>query len=543
MREIQHNIAALNSYRQLSGNNNALSKNLEKLSSGYRINRAGDDAAGLAISEKMRAQIKGLETAQKNANDGISLVQTAEGNLTEVHSMLNRMVELATQSANGTYDDSVDRANLQKEVDSLLDEIDRIAEGANFNGIKLLDGSLGGAKVTATDSVAAVVTNAGTLDNKLAGGTATVGNITEGTAGGAKATVEISFAEITGPTAGAEGAKVSYSIGGKTIDIDVTKNMTADEVAKAVKDKLAGVKFNDGATDIEFKVTGDDGNGKLTLTAVTDATTQLTGKVNIAAPTPTQGTIGKVDGKDGVQGKISMDFDGRVGTDVIGGTLTVGEGDNAKVYEFVKTGEKATIDGATAIEIAEDADAKAIAAAVGAAVTGVENADGEAYDTDVDGSTVTFTEQAAVTNTTGNKTPKIEFKGGGLTLQVGDTNDSYQKVRVTVGSMSAKSLGIDGIDISTQTGASDAIAKIKTAINTVSSQRGDLGAIQNRLDHTINNLGVQTENMTAAESRIRDTDMAEEMMAYTKNNILVQAAQAMLAQANTVPQGVLQLLQ
>ena len=127
--------------------------------------------------------------------------------------------------------------------------------------------------------------------------------------------------------------------------------------------------------------------------------------------------------------------------------------------------------------------------------------------------------------------------------QVGDTNDDYQKVRVTVGSMSAKSLGIDGIDISTQTGASDAIAKIKTAINTVSSQRGDLGAIQNRLDHTINNLGVQTENMTAAESRIRDTDMAEEMMAYTKNNILVQAAQAMLAQANTVPQGVLQLLQ
>ena len=540
---IQHNIAALNSYRQLSGNNNALSKNLEKLSSGYRINRAGDDAAGLAISEKMRAQIKGLETAQKNANDGISLVQTAEGNLTEVHSMLNRMVELATQSANGTYDDSVDRANLQKEVDSLLDEIDRIAEGANFNGIKLLDGSLGGAKVTATDSVAAVVTNAGTLDNKLAGGTATVGNITEGTAGGAKATVEISFAEITGPTAGAEGAKVSYSIGGKTIDIDVTKNMTADEVAKAVKDKLAGVKFNDGATDIEFKVTGDDGNGKLTLTAVTDATTQLTGKVNIGAPTPTQGTIGKVDGKDGVQGKISMDFDGRVGTDVIGGTLTVGEGDNAKVYEFVKTGEKATIDGAVAIEVAEDADAKAIAAAVAAAVTGVTNADGEAYDTAVDGSTVTFTENAAEADTTGNKTPKIEFKGGGLTLQVGDTNDDYQKVRVTVNSMSAKSLGIDGIDISTQTGASDAIAKIKTAINTVSSQRGDLGAIQNRLDHTINNLGVQTENMTAAESRIRDTDMAEEMMAYTKNNILVQAAQAMLAQANTVPQGVLQLLQ
>ena len=139
---IQHNIAALNSYRNLTGNNSAVSKNLEKLSSGYRINRAGDDAAGLAISEKMRAQITGLNTAQKNAQDGISLVQTAEGALTEVHSMLNRMVELAGQSANGTYSESIDRENLQKEIESLRDEIDRIADSTNFNGINLLDGSL-----------------------------------------------------------------------------------------------------------------------------------------------------------------------------------------------------------------------------------------------------------------------------------------------------------------------------------------------------------------------------------------------------------------
>ncbi|MCQ4725568.1 flagellin [Anaerotignum faecicola] len=542
---IQHNIAALNSYRQLSGNNNALSKNLEKLSSGYRINRAGDDAAGLAISEKMRAQIKGLETAQKNANDGISLVQTAEGNLTEVHSMLNRMVELATQSANGTYDDSVDRANLQKEVDSLLDEIDRIAEGANFNGIKLLDGSLGGAKVTTTDSVAAVVTNAGTPDNKLAGGTAAVGNVIEGQVG-SKASFELTFQAITGPTAGAEGAKAKYTVGGVNVEIDVTKDMTADEVAKAVKDKLVGVKFNDGTNgDITFEVTADDNNGKLTLTATANGLTNFAGGTNVTvgAPTLTQGTIGKVDGKDGVQGKVSMDFDGRVGSDLIGGSITVGKGDAAKVYEFVKTGEKGAIDGATVIELDENATAEEIAQKVGAAITGVENADGDGYTTAVDGSVVSFTETDPVATTKGNKAPAVEFKGGGLMLQVGDTNDDYQKVRVTVGSMSAKSLGIDGIDISTQTGASDAIAKIKTAINTVSSQRGDLGAIQNRLDHTINNLGVQTENMTAAESRIRDTDMAEEMMAYTKNNILVQAAQAMLAQANTVPQGVLQLLQ
>ena len=170
---IQHNIAALNSYRQLSGNNSAVSKNLEKLSSGYKINRAGDDAAGLAISEKMRAQITGLETAQKNANDGISLVQTAEGALTEVHSMLNRMVELADQSANGTDDNETDRANLQKEVKSLLDEIDRIAEGTNFNGINLLDGSLSTTELNVTNATV------------KAGG----GNITQNAATGAQSLI------------------------------------------------------------------------------------------------------------------------------------------------------------------------------------------------------------------------------------------------------------------------------------------------------------------------------------------------------------------
>ena len=152
---IQHNIMAMNAYRNYSNNTSALSKNLEKLSSGYKINRAGDDAAGLAISEKMRAQITGLETAQKNAKDGISLVQTAEGALTEVHDMLNRMVELADQSANGTYDNETDRANLQKEVNQLKEEINRIADSANFNGIKLLDGSLseGGSKAVEISGV------------------------------------------------------------------------------------------------------------------------------------------------------------------------------------------------------------------------------------------------------------------------------------------------------------------------------------------------------------------------------------------------------
>ncbi len=277
---IQHNIMAMNAYRNYNNNTSALSKNLEKLSSGYKINRAGDDAAGLAISEKMRAQITGLETAQKNAKDGISLIQTAEGALTEVHDMLNRMVELATQSANGTYDNDVDRKNLQAELDQLRTEINRISDSANFNGIKLFDGSV--------------------------------------------------------------------SIGASAI-----------------------------------------------------------------------------------------------------------------------------------------------------------------------------------------------------TLQIGDTSESFNVLSFTLGKMDATalSIGASAVAITNAAVAGSAISAIKAAINKVSTVRGQLGAYQNRLDHTINNLSVMTENIQDAESTIRDTDVADEMMAYTKNNILIQSAQAMLAQANQVPQGVLQLLQ
>ena len=270
---IQHNIPALSSHRNLTNNNSAVSKNLEKLSSGYRINRAGDDAAGLAISEKMRAQITGLQTAQKNAEDGVSLVQTAEGALTEVHSMLNRMVELATQSANGTYSDA-NRAEMQKEIDALNNEIDRIGATSNFNGTTLFDG-----------------------------------------------------------------------------------------------------------------------------------------------------------------------------------------------------------------------------------------------------------------NTTS------------IVLHVGESSSANNQISVTLSAMNATSIGVKAISIQDATTAKDAIDTINDAIDNISSMRSDFGALQNRLEHTINNLGVQTENITAAESRIRDVDMAKEMMAYTKNNILVQASQAMLAQANQIPQGVLQLLQ
>ena len=364
---IQHNIMAMNAYRNYTNNTSALSKNLEKLSSGYKINRAGDDAAGLAISEKMRAQITGLETAQKNAKDGISLVQTAEGALTEVHDMLNRMVELADQSANGTYDDATDRANLQKEFDQLKNEIDRIADSSNFNGINLLDGSM--------DS--------------------------------------------------------------KKTDIDIT--------------------------------------GK------------ISGTINGAAIT------------SGTQLNLS-------GTFKAGDTVTI----DGKTYTFnaAATGS----DGATFSNLAS------LAAA--AAKNGV---------------TLNTAQATQVT---------ITKAGADLTLQIGDTSADYNKLKVGIQDMHASELKLDdNVKISDQDSAQKAVDVIKTAINTVSSVRGTLGATQNRLDHTINNLSVMTENIQDAESTIRDTDVADEMMAYTKNNILVQSAQAMLAQANQVPQGVLQLLQ
>ena len=491
---IQHNIAALNSYRNLTGNNNAVSKNLEKLSSGYRINRAGDDAAGLAISEKMRAQITGLNTAQKNAQDGVSLVQTAEGALTEVHSMLNRMVELADQSANGTYDNPVDRANLQKEIASLKDEIDRIADSTNFNGINLLDGSL---STTKLDLAAGTLGGQATTVKEIpATGT------TSGIAGHDKAamgehTLTVEYADENGTL---HKVDVKYKI-----DTADDKGKAIDAILKAVSqnDTLSSV-FNitkdTDSVNFESKVTGSKG-AKVVNVSTTDTTSKMDADKAI----------------DGENAKVQTQNAGTTITE--GDTITL----NGKTYEFVKDAStEPTKKGATAVVVGADNNAtlgnlnKALESA------GIK-AEFEANNKDL------------VFSSTKN--------GAGLTLQIGDTSADFNQMTVSVSDMHTDALGIADIDISTQAGAKAAVDKIKSAINSVSSTRGDLGAIQNRLEHTINNLSVTAENMTAAESRIRDVDMANEMMAYTKNNILVQSSQAMLAQANQLPQGVLQLLQ
>ena len=407
---IQHNIMAMNAYRNYTNNTSALSKNLEKLSSGYKINRAGDDAAGLAISEKMRAQITGLDKAQDNAKDGISLVQTAEGALTEVHDMLNRMYELAEQSANGTYDVETDRANLQKEVEQLKSEINRIADSANFNGIKLLDGSMSATAVT-----------------KIRGA-------------------------ATGSKAG--------------VDVSIMADSVIDSTGKR--------------TDLKFKLAA--------------------------------GTTNSVGVKVAKDGSV---------------TITVANKDK---------------DGHTAADI-QALLAKATASGTGVSddmLESVQNATVTGAGISVPASAANASGWTSLAKGNGNTTPNT---GKPLTLQIGDTSDSFNQLKVGIKDCHVDALGLTDMKIGDQDSAAKALDKIKSSINYVSDVRGTLGATQNRLDHTINNLSVMQENIQDAESTIRDTDVADEMMAYTKNNILIQSAQAMLAQANQVPQGVLQLLQ
>ena len=551
---IQHNIAALNSYRQLGNNNNSVSKNLEKLSSGFRINRAGDDAAGLAISEKMRAQITGLNTAQKNAQDGISLVQTAEGALTEVHSMLNRMVELANQSSNGIYDNAVDRTNMQKEITSLKDEIDRIAEGTNFNGIKLLDGSLDGAGSAGAN---------GLVGGKIANWKAAVFTGTGKDASGASA---VDFSKKDAILVDGSRVEVDWSTLSADEQALLTKNWTTNTSATDSKNAAALMektinaaidKANkDRGTSIDYVSVTSTANKGFTITSGMKGTgASSIGFDQSAKPTTNKTVLGIVTGVTDTQATAAA-----TSTLIIDPTSANGS------FNMLINGEAVNITTSTLTGTSSANDiVTQLKTAIETALTNYDTAKGTTGTPDaMQGKvTVSFNNQGALefTNTSGNKIGFSDkeggevaktlgisaegkaIAGGGLTLQIGDTAEDFNQLNVSVSDMSTKSLGIDSISVATQAGASAAVDKIKAAINTVSSTRGTLGAVQNRLEHTINSLSVSAENMTAAESRIRDVDMASEMMDYTKNNILVQASQAMLAQANQIPQGVLQLLQ
>ena len=546
---IQHNIMAMNAYRNYTNNTSALSKNLEKLSSGYKINRAGDDAAGLAISEKMRAQITGLETAQKNAKDGISLVQTAEGALTEVHDMLNRMVELADQSANGTYDNETDRANLQKEVQQLKDEINRIADSANFNGIKLLDGSMdaegigGGANMSvnfgSVTAYEAGVSNADPTFSVSLDGLSLKANASSGSlvlnVGGQNITLKFSGA-TKGSAVSLGSLKLSASsatLGGIKYDITVSQGSLKFKMASSVV-LTAGMTLN---PSFEVKV------GNATGASIES------GLINKGTQVITSGVIG------GAEKMATATFE--ITKDMLANGATIKIGDQTFTIDYSKSKDEAT---GTTIGVKDllTKDGQLDNAAIDEVITRITDAgQNNALFTIGNNGNNQITLQSktglnSATYATLDTADEIKKQvavnaptqpGKALTLQIGDTSDSFNRLSVSIQDMHVDSLGIEDLDISTQAGAQSAVDKIKAAINTVSSVRGTLGATQNRLDHTINNLSVMTENIQDAESTIRDTDVADEMMAYTKNNILIQSAQAMLAQANQVPQGVLQLLQ
>ena len=536
---IQHNIMAMNAYRNYNNNNKSLSGNLEKLSSGYKINRAGDDAAGLAISEKMRAQITGLDAAQKNVKDGISLVKTGEGAMQEVQDMLKRMKYLATQSSNGTYQDEVDRENLQKEVDALKDEINRIADSANFNGIKLLDGSLsstggaGGAGAPTVGGLETTTTDATKFTVDSAAPTGFTGTLNDGD----QLSLTVNYTDASGANK-SEKVTVTYK-GDATSGKLVTANGTEIAVgtAQQASSKELGNAFNaaikeNSALSGTFKTSVDATNGKITFTAKEGGAATSVGSIT------ENWTASAVDQVDKAQqlGTPTAGEDAYESFDFAGGDYSVGDvfTVNGQKFAFVNSEADAAKLGSN-VNCVKLAAAGTVAAADVTEMVKVLQGKTGAMGIEADAGTAT----------------QINFKSstiagaagsGGLTLQIGDTPDDYNQMKVVIGDMHTKALGIDGLDISNQTSAKEAINVIKNAINQVSSVRGDLGAVQNRLEHTSNNLSVMAENIQDAESTIRDTDVAEEMMSYVKNNILVQSAQAMLAQANQVPQGVLQLL-
>lgn len=491
---IQHNIMALNSNRQLGVNNSAVARSLEKLSSGYRINRAGDDAAGLAISEKMRAQIKGLEAASDNSQDAISLVQTAEGGLQEVHSMLNRMTELATKSANGTYTDDVDRKALQDEISALKDEINRIADGTDFNGIKLLDGTMG----TGTAGISVTTgANTGTVD-----------------------ATTVSFAAPEGyqiDMKSAAATSIKWDAGTKKLTVELKAGDTFTQ--EDINNLLAGATGTPAEAVGKVSITIDKTivagtAGGAILTGTSAAAKQGSKTMGAAKPiTITADKAGAVPAARTFQMTSAAGAAG-VSVDAVSG----------KVVVNLEAGKKYS-----------SSEINSMLADAGAGMT--IKFDGDMTTTELTSAADGFGTAQTLDNGAGLSA------GGGLKLQIGDTSESYNQLDLSIADMHVSALDLNSVDISTRDGASAAMSKIKTAINTVSTSRGKLGAIQNRLEHTINNLGVTTENITSAESRIRDVDMAKEMMNYTKNSVLVQSAQAMLAQANQQPQSVLQLLQ
>ena len=462
---VQHNITAMNANRMLGMTTNSLSKSTEKLSSGYRINRAADDAAGLTISEKMRKQIRGLDQASTNAEDGVSAVQTAEGALTEVHSMLQRMNELAVQASNGTNSQS-DRQAIQDEISQLTTEIDRVAETTKFNETYLLKGG---------DDTKDVYMNGHDAGLK--------GTLTDGAT---SATFKVA--------AGALDAGKKVTIGGK-----------------------------------EYTIGGSVDDAKALITAAEGAKADQTIQIDGATYTYKKAATKWVD----AGGTDVADINDKIKK---GSTVTYGD----KTVTVLNDNNKTGIDDADSTVISAAKAVELMTAELTAAnKIGVDDATSVSV-----GTKAAYTSDAGVEFTITKGSAKVADRLS-FNLHVGSDADMTNKISVNIETMNSSYLGIKGLNVADDSGnaATYAVDAIADAVAKVSEQRSALGAVQNRLEHTIDNLDNVVENTTSAESRIRDTDMAEEMVAYSKNNILQQAGQSMLAQANQANQGVLSLLQ
>ena len=490
---VQHNMQAANANRMLNVTTSAQSKSTEKLSSGYRINRAADDAAGLTISEKMRKQIRGLDQASTNAQDGVSSVQTAEGALTEVHSMLQRMNELATQAANGTNSKDSDRQAIQDEIDQLTTEIDRVSETTKFNETYLLKGEAG------TKTINMKAHDAGLKGTLTDNGDGTATFVMDSLNAGDKVSI---------------GGK-NYTIGAivkdatDAIDTENGKNANPDITLNGVTYKYVTAKTADTTNKLGSVGAGYYADGKYDNSNNTNVTAKY---ADLAAL--------KQDVAEGSTVKV-----GNIEMNVMKGA-----------NDGIDDNDSTVISKAKAYELAskELLAANSIGDTEGNAKVGIgANVDTAVDLTNGDGTFSIKVGQAKVANS-------LAFS-----LHVGADADMTNKIQVNIDAMDSASLGIKGLNVKDDSGnaATYAVDAISDAISKVSSQRSSLGAVQNRLEHTINNLDNVVENTTTAESRIRDTDMAEEMVNYSKNNILAQAGQSMLAQANQSNQGVLSLLQ
>lgn len=480
---INHNISALRASNQLLRTNSALDKSIEKLTSGYRINRAADDAAGLAISQKMKTQIRGLDQASRNASDGISLIQTAEGALSEVESMLQRMRELSVQAANGTNTDE-DREAIQNEIDQLNEEIDRISDTTEFNTKTLLNGNVD-RKSYSDNSNVKLISLTDAVQSKAYQVTVTK----EAT----KATLEGNA--INGLNNGCMTESGKFCINGQEVEIN------EGESIQSVYQKLR--KLGDSINvDVSYDTTGDIGAGsKITIQAqdfgskydveIYSDNSALLDQLGLSGATETEGTDAEV-------------------------TLLKND---TKVETFTNT---------------------TTYAADGNKIT-ITDKDGFEMTLEVQEGIMTPPDPTDPTSTANTDAIITVLEQGPVVLQIG-ANEG-QTIKVSIPEVSSTTLGIDTVNISTEDGAQAAITALDEAINNVSAIRAKLGAYQNRLDHAIANLDTTSENMSEALSRIEDVDMAEEMSTYTQKNVLAQAGTSMLAQANERPQTVLSLLQ